>query len=223
MGFYEYWIEVTCMSKSVATMSEPTRARSAGLEIAVIALIAATVACGTSIAQTPRGGSEAPPRPALHIESAAPAHPALRIPDVIRAEHDELHEGLAAASHAPGAVGDSARALAGILEPHFEREEQIALPPLGLLAPLAAGDFSPTMRAVLPMTDALRRELSQMLHEHERISDAARRLQVAAHAAGDRQVEGLAEALLAHAQVEEAIYYPAAILVGDMVRARAEE
>jgi hypothetical protein len=73
------------------------------------------------------------------------------------------------------------------------------------------------------MSDALRNELSHMLSEHEQISSAARRLQEAAHAAGDRQAEELAEALLAHARVEEAVYYPAAILVGDIVRARAED
>jgi hypothetical protein len=90
----------------------------------------------------------------------------------------------------------------------------------GLLAPLAAGEFSPKMRAVLPMTDALRGELSQLLREREEISSAARRLQESADAAGDRESEELAQALLSHARAEEAVFYPAAILVVDFVRLR---
>jgi hypothetical protein len=35
-----------------------------------------------------------------------------------------------------------------------DAQEQNALPPLGLLQPLAKGEFDPSMSGVLPMTDA---------------------------------------------------------------------
>jgi iron-sulfur cluster repair protein YtfE (RIC family) len=145
----------------------------------------------------------------------------LDIPDGVRAEHEQIHAALIDATKVPGAVGDAARELSRVLHPHFVREEQIALPPLGLLAPLAAGDFSPEMQSVLSLTDTLRNELPRMLQEHVEIAAAARRLQQVSAEAGHRPGEALARELLAHAQSEEEVFYPAAILAGEVVRARA--
>jgi hypothetical protein len=145
----------------------------------------------------------------------------IQIPEAIRAEHAEIHNALVLATGASGDVGTAARALAAVLHAHFEREEQIALPPLGLLAPLARGEFTPEMRDVLPLTDSLRAELPRMLEEHEAIHAATLRLGEAARAAGNVPVARLAEALALHARSEEEVFYPAAVLVGDIVRSRA--
>lgn len=145
----------------------------------------------------------------------------IAIPASIRAEHAEIHAELVKATEAAGAVGAAARDLATVLHPHFVREEQIALPPLSLLAPLARSEWSPAMRDVLPMTDSLRAELPRMLEEHRAIHAATMRLRDVARAAGDTAVAHLAEKLALHAQGEEDVFYPAAILVGDLVRAGA--
>ena len=145
----------------------------------------------------------------------------IQIPEAMRLEHMEIHDGLVRATKTPGQVGEAARKLAAVLDPHFVREEQIALPPLGLLAPLSHGEFTPEMREVLPMTDALRAELPRMLSEHKAIRAATVRLGEVAKAAGNAEVESLAETLKVHAQSEEEVFYPAALLVGDVVRARS--
>jgi hypothetical protein len=142
----------------------------------------------------------------------------IAIPASIRAEHQEIHEELLAATKAPGAVGAAARELAAVLDPHFVREEQIALPPLGLLGPLSRGERTAEMRAVLPMSDSLRAELPRMLQEHVAIHAATVKLGEAARAAGNTAVAHLAEKLALHAKSEEEVFYPAAILVGDLVR-----
>jgi hypothetical protein len=161
---------------------------------------------------------------AIAVPAASPAqeHGAagFPVPESIRAEHAEIHGALERATRAPGRVGEAARALAAVLHPHFVREEQIALPPLALLRPLAEGRFEPSMRAVLPMTDSLRAELPQMLREHVRIGAAARRLEQVAREEGNAEVELLAQKLQLHARSEEEVLYPAAVLVGDLVRAR---
>ena len=146
---------------------------------------------------------------------------ALEIPASIRAEHEEIHGALERATTASGRVGEAARALASVLHPHFVREEQIALPPLGLLAPLARGEFTETMLEVLPMTDSLRAELPHMLEEHVAIHAAAERLGDVARAERNTAVARLAEQLALHAKSEEELFYPAAVLVGDIVKARA--
>jgi iron-sulfur cluster repair protein YtfE (RIC family) len=145
----------------------------------------------------------------------------IQIPEAMRLEHAEIHEGLVSATKRPEEVGEAARKLAAVLDPHFAREEQIALPPLGLLAPLSRGEFTPEMRDVLQMTDALRAELPRMLSEHKAIHAATVQLGEAAKAAGNAEVERLAETLKVHAQNEEEVFYPAALLVGDVVRARS--
>jgi hypothetical protein len=92
---------------------------------------------------------------------AAQAHPAIHtkadamtllVPESMQAEHREIHDALDRATKVRGSVGTAARELAKVLGPHFVREEQIALPPLGLLAPLARGEFTPAMLEVLPLT-----------------------------------------------------------------------
>jgi hypothetical protein len=170
------------------------------------------------------GRSMAAQRPAPSEARMSHAHPSAQqpaIPGSMRAEHEEIHKALERATQAPGRVGEAARALAKVLQPHFEREEQIALPPLGLLAPLARGEFTREMLEVLPMTDSLRSELPRMLTEHTAIRTATARLEEIARAERDTPVMRLAERLARHAQSEEELFYPAAVLVGEIVRARS--
>jgi hypothetical protein len=75
----------------------------------------------------------------------------------------------------------------------------------------------PGMAEVLPMTRRLKAELPAMLAEHEQIVAALGKLRAAARASGLGEYERFAEALVLHAQTEEQVLYPAAILVGEHV------
>jgi iron-sulfur cluster repair protein YtfE (RIC family) len=146
----------------------------------------------------------------------------IEIPQSVQTEHEAIHSALVEAMKAPGRVGPAAKTLAEVLHPHFVREEQIALPPLGLLARLAAGAGVSDADAseVLAMTDSLRRELPKMLEEHKHIRAAVDGLRAAAKADQALTHEQLADQLALHAQTEEEVLYPAAILVGDLLRVR---
>ena len=61
------------------------------------------------------------------------------IPKSLKIEHEELHEELAKASKESGKIGDAAKALEKVLHPHFTKEEEYALPPLGLLHLISEG------------------------------------------------------------------------------------
>ena len=141
-------------------------------------------------------------------------------PASIATEHRELHETLERASAEPGDLGEAARALEAALGPHFKREEEIATPPLSLLEPLAHGPVTANMRQVLPMTQALERELPRMLEEHKAVAAARERFEAAARAANRPDYVAFAHGLAAHAKMEEEILYPAAILVGRYVSGR---
>ena len=78
---------------------------------------------------------------------------AFRIPQPLRAEHEELHAELALATKAGGRTAEAAQVVARLMHAHFEKEEEYALPPLGLLPDLAEGKIEPGMSAVLKMTD----------------------------------------------------------------------
>lgn len=145
------------------------------------------------------------------------------IPKPLQAEHEELHATLAEATKEPGAVGEAAREVARLLHPHFVAEEDFALPPLALLSALASGAVMPEMADVLPMTRRLKAELPKMLAEHKQIVGALEKLRAAAHAAGRAEYENFADALVLHAQTEEQVLYPAAILVGEHVERSLKE
>ena len=144
----------------------------------------------------------------------------LRIPQPLKAEHDELHEELKRATAAGGHTGEAARQVARLLHPHFVKEEEFALPPLGLLERLARGEApSPSVAQVaVGMSERLRAELPEMLAEHRRIVGALEGLADVAEREGHSGVARFADALKQHARTEEEVLYPAAILLGDLLR-----
>jgi len=72
-------------------------------------------------------------------------------------EHEELHAKLVEATKAGGKTAEAAQAVAKVLHNHFMKEEEFALPPIGLLSLLARGKVDKQMRSVLAMTDRLKR------------------------------------------------------------------
>ncbi len=140
------------------------------------------------------------------------------IPSPLKGEHEELHEELARATKVAGKTGDAARAIAQILHPHFVKEEEYALPPLGLLPRLAAGDVSPEMADVLALTERLKAELPQMLEEHKAIVAALGHLVEVAKQEHKLEYAHFAEKLMLHAQMEEEVLYPTATMIGEYLK-----
>lgn len=140
------------------------------------------------------------------------------IPLPLIAEHEEILAELQRATRAGGKTAEAAKAVAAVLHPHAAKEEEYALPPLGLLPALASGEVSPEMAQVLPMTDKLKYEVPQMLAEHKEIVAALEHLQIAARIEKKPEVENFSRALVQHAQTEEQVTYPTAILIGEYVK-----
>jgi hypothetical protein len=145
------------------------------------------------------------------------------VPASLKAEHDQLHLELAKATREPGALGEAARELADLLHPHFQKEEQYALPPLGLLTRLAWGTATAEMSWVVPLARRLKAELPLMLLEHKDIVAAARRFRARADEAGREDYQRFADALLIHAHLEEEVLYPAAELVGEYLALKLQK
>lgn len=139
-------------------------------------------------------------------------------PSSIEAEHKELHEKLATVIRSKGKTGAAGKEVERLLRPHFEKEEQFALPPLGLLSSLAAGTVPPNADDIIKMTDQLKAEMPQMLAEHKKIVGALQRLRKAAQEEQKREAVQFVAHLTAHAVQEEEILYPSAILVGEYLK-----
>ena len=143
---------------------------------------------------------------------------ALGAPESMKIEHEGLHQELLAATQVPGEVGKAAQVVADLLHEHFEKEEAFALPPLGLLPFLARGEIGSELEQVLPLTERLKADLPQMLEEHRGIVAALNGLTAAAEKAGEQSALRFAERLMLHAQNEEEVAYPTAILIGEYVK-----
>jgi len=140
------------------------------------------------------------------------------IPRPLKLEHKELHGELVEAVKTSGAIGKAAEAVAKVLHPHFVREEEYALPPIGLLQVLAKGKVSKDMKDVLVMTDKLKKDLPHMLKEHKAIVAKLKKLASVAKQEKRPEFVHFAEKLMIHAQTEEEVLYPAALLIGEFIR-----
>jgi hypothetical protein len=150
-------------------------------------------------------------------------HMDFKIPRPLKTEHEELHVELERATKVNGRVGEEARNVAKLLHPHFRKEEGYAMPPLGLLRLLVESQVTPEMRGILAITDRLEAEVPDMIEEHQALFGALRRLAVVALQENRPDVADFADKMRLHAQTEEEVLYPAAILVGRYVRARLQE
>lgn len=142
----------------------------------------------------------------------------LQVPKSLKLEHEELHAELLLATKEPGETGEAAKVVAKLMHPHFVKEEEYALPPLGLLSRLAKGDVTEDMRAAIALTDRLKADLPAMLEEHQAIVGALRHLDAAARKEGKEQYAEFAQKLMLHAQTEEEVSYPTAILIGEYLK-----
>jgi len=140
------------------------------------------------------------------------------IPDAMKSEHEELSAELAAAMRVGGKTAVAAKAVADAAREHLRREEEFALPPLGLIAALVAGGVTAEMRDVIALTDRLQAEMPRMLADHAQIVIALDRLVSAAKAERKEEVVRFADRLVRHALIQEQVTYPAAVLVGEFVK-----
>jgi hypothetical protein len=143
-----------------------------------------------------------------------------KIPVSLKAEHQELHSELGKAIESGADTGEAAKAVAEVLYNHFLKEEEYALPQLGLLPALAEGKVNDEMRPAIDMADKLANDLNQMLQEHKMVVVALEHLSEAAKREGKLEAVRLSEKLAMHAKNEEEVLYPASILVGEYLKLR---
>ena len=88
------------------------------------------------------------------------------------------------------------------------------MPPLALLKAAAEGAVTAEMAEVFELTDELERALPRLAAEHQEIVGALLVFSELAGHEGRSECVQFAERLIQHLRTEEAVLYPAAVLVG---------
>lgn len=142
----------------------------------------------------------------------------LGIPKAMEEEHEELHQELRYATKVRGRVGAAAKSVAEVLHPHFERENELALPVIGVARELVEGKSSPDFPKALELADKFRTEYEKMLREHVDIVKTLDELEKAAKTARKQAVIRFTRKLKAHARTEEDLTYPAVLMIGKLLK-----
>jgi hemerythrin len=147
-----------------------------------------------------------------------------RIPGSITEEHEEIFRELRRFASQNDRVGEAIKELLRALEPHFEKEDEVAMPLLGALAPLSSdGGICGNVDEVVLLQSKLTKELPSMLSEHRTILALIKSGKRAAEKEKRQDVFDSLSALEHHARVEEEVLYPAALLAGIVARASQKD
>ena len=144
----------------------------------------------------------------------------LKTPTPLQSEHQALHAEIAKAAKLEGRTGKATRLVARLIERHFAKEEEFALPPLGLLPALAQGMIEPQMAAAITLAAKLHHQLPDLLAEQRAIVAALEELMAAAENEGHAELVEFAERLMLHEEIEQQVSYPMAILIGKYLQLR---
>lgn len=149
----------------------------------------------------------------LVSNNTAPVKPAS-----LEEEHKEIHEKLEKIVSSSGDTANMAKQVQSIMQPHFEKEEQLSIPVLGALQPYVNGTLTEeTRNQVIKISQQFKQEYPSMLEEHKQIVAALDNLENIAMKDNRQDVISFIAELKSHAMNEEQVTYPATIVVGELL------
>ncbi len=86
----------------------------------------------------------------------------LNIPPSLEEEHKEIMESLHSFSSFGGKTGTAVKELLEVLEPHFEKEEEVAMPVLGSLSMLVSRENYSDLNEIAASEKRLEHEYKKM-------------------------------------------------------------
>ena len=139
-------------------------------------------------------------------------------PPSLEEEHKEIHEKLEKIVSSSGDTANMAKQVQSIMQPHFEKEEQLSIPVLGALQPYVNGTLTEeTRNQVIKISQQFKQEYPSMLEEHKQIVAALDNLENIAMKENRQDVISFIAELKSHAMNEEQVTYPATIVVGELL------
>jgi hypothetical protein len=130
-------------------------------------------------------------------------------------EHAELMGSLRELSQSKLKTGKAVSNLLAVLEPHFEKEERVVMPLLALAHKLAEGE-KVRFDAIPSAVNEIGIEYGRMFTEHVAIRKLAAKAKDAAASDKNSEAVETLDWLSHHAEIEEAIVYPLAMLAAKL-------
>lgn len=143
------------------------------------------------------------------------------IPSSIKKEHKSLLEQLHKITLFQDSTGHVALKLYDLIQHHFKEEEDYVLPPLGLLPSLASGKIPAQSKEVRLLTEKLKSQLTHINVEHQLIKAFTGELLLAAAKDQHPEIIEFESELSKHADTEEEVFFPAAILIGEYLNLKS--
>ena len=145
------------------------------------------------------------------------------VPASIKSEHEYLLAQIDKMALFQDSTGIVAIKLKELMHHHFSEEEDYVLPPLGLLPLLAGGKIPDQGKAVVQLTEKLKTQLTHLSVEHQMIKAYIGELKEAAVKENHPGVIEFEKAVSKHAETEEEVFFPAAILIGEYLKLTSKE
>jgi hypothetical protein len=140
------------------------------------------------------------------------------VPASIQKEHDDLLAKMYQITLLQDSTGKAATKLYELMQHHFKEEEDYVLPPLGLLPLLAEGKVPDQTKEIIQLTDKLKAQLTHITVEHQLIKAFMDELMQVASKQNHPEIMEFEKELHKHATIEEEVYFPAAIMVGEYLK-----
>ncbi len=106
-----------------------------------------------------------------NITTTSNASSALIKPSSLEEEHKRIHEELEKIVTSQGNTSKVAKEVQSVMQPHFEKEEQLSIPVLGALQPYVNGTLTPEARnQTIELSKQFKQEYPTMLEEHKKNS-----------------------------------------------------
>jgi hypothetical protein len=140
------------------------------------------------------------------------------VPLSIKKEHKNLLDQIHRITLFQDSAGLVAIKLSDLMQHHFKEEEDFALPPLGLLSLLASGKIPEQSNEIILLADKLPSQLTHLSVEHQLIKAYMDELRQADTNGSHPEIIEFEKELQKHANIEEEVFFPAAILIGEYLK-----
>jgi hypothetical protein len=146
----------------------------------------------------------------------------LSAPPSMEKDHEEIWQLMIRIQHLSGKTGTIAEKLAKDLKTHIDKEEDFALPLLGILRDIADGKLkNGVAKRASVLGSQFEKEYRGLLLGHKEIRKYLERLKKIGGEEGHLTAVRFAETLEKHSKEEEEVFYPAALLAGKIASKRA--
>jgi hypothetical protein len=153
--------------------------------------------------------------------TAAAQH--LVTPNSVQLQHAQIIGRLESYARQSGPIGAAAQKALAFLKAHYAKEEEVVLPPLGLLSALLKDGVSKAdMERALKMAENTKAAGDELYAEHAQITALMTELADTANESNERELVRLATRVAAQSLNDMEVLHPTTVLIGEYVRMKLQ-